>query len=74
MARQPTWRQPTWTVLYNIRNENTLWIGTGREFFDNKNAAKKRYEELSSSLAFTPTLRRYHEEVDRKYLGAIHRL
>jgi len=73
---------PKWTVLYNILRPDKTWIGTGRtdkswvgtawEFFNSKEKAYKRYEELHNDPDYTPSIRPYHNGCDFKHLGAAH--
>ncbi len=70
---------PKWTVLYNVCNKSSPWIGTGREFFDNEYAAEKRYSELLLRTErwltqYVPTIRPYHEKVDSPHLGAVYKM
>lgn len=62
-------KRPKWTVLYNIVSEGSTWIGTGREFFDDEETAKKRYDKIPSGASMRP----YHK-VDDRYFGAVHRI
>jgi hypothetical protein len=65
-------KKPKWTVHYNIVSpENNQWVGTGWEFFDNEDDAKKaakRNTDLGNCVGFRP----YHDGVDRPHLGAAH--
>lgn len=63
---------PKWTVLYNIVNE-TQWIGTGWEFFDNRDDALARYEVLEAKN-YVPTLRSFHEGCDLPHMGIGHQI
>lgn len=64
---------PAWTVLYNIvSKENSKWIGTGWEFFDEESEASKCYKRHLNSNN-TPIKRKYHKN-DKVHLGAVHRM
>lgn len=64
---------PKFTILYNKSNDNSKWIGTGWEFFDDKKKAEERFEQLNREVAYCPTLRPYHHKTDFEHLGAVHR-
>lgn len=68
--------RPKWTVLYNIANRRSPWIGTAWEFFNSVEQASKRFEALKHQLEPTlvATMRPYHEGCDFKHLGAVHRM
>lgn len=65
--------RPKYTVLYNIVTPGSQWIGTGWQFFDDQNAAKRCYEYQQEN-GNCPTLRPYSEVPDYQHLGAAHRI
>lgn len=64
--------RPGWTVVYNIVSpEDSAWVGTGWEFFNdevNAESCRLRHQRAGN----VPTKRPYHEN-DGKHLGAAHR-
>jgi len=71
--------KPSWTVLYNIVTPGSPWIGTGWEFFDDKEAAQSCYNH-QIKIGNCPTMRPYYagykdsKEFDYWHLGAAHRM
>lgn len=63
---------PSYTVVYNIVSPGSSWIGTGWEFFDDREAAQKCYDRVQEAGHY-PTLRPYFDNADRSHLGAVHR-
>ena len=72
---------PRWTVVYNtISPENSKWIGTGWEFFDEEKDAQTCYDR-HIKLGNCPTKRFYYQGIDPNkpkydyfHLGAAHRM
>jgi len=64
--------KPKWTVLSNLVSKGSEWIGTSREFFDDKIAADNCYKD-HIKRGNCPALRPYNHNVDKAYLGAVHR-
>lgn len=61
-------QRPNWTVVYSIvSKENSTWIGTGWEFFDEESDARKCYDRHNSS-GNTAKIRRYTPKVDEEVL------
>ncbi len=66
-------KMPRWTVLYNMTNPRSDFIGTAWEFFSDKATAYERYEELQTTW-YCATIRPFHKETDLKHMGAVHRM
>ena len=66
-------KKPKWTVLYNIvSEENSKWIGTGWEFFDEDSDADKCYARHRDN-GNNPSKRPFFERLDRAHMGVAHR-
>lgn len=63
-------KKPNWTVLWN--RDNGHWVSVSWEFFNTRETAKVRYDELASMPNHVPTLRPYYHTHDRDHLGACH--
>lgn len=65
-------RKPNWTVLYNIANNGSPYIGTAWEFFDHENQADDclTRQRMNGNI---PCKRPFHEATDRPHMGACHR-
>ena len=50
--------KPHWTVIHNTAPDGTPHMGRAWEFFDDEQAAQKRYDELSKNRLY-PTKRPY---------------
>ncbi len=69
-TRRPS---PRFTVLYNIVSpESSKWVGTGWEFFDKEEDAKKCYQRQIEN-GNCPCRRYFSEKPDRQHMGAAHR-
>jgi len=62
---------PRYTLLYNIVRDNSPWIGTGWEFYDNKKDGEEAYVRVLRD-GHHPTLRPFHKN-DIERMGAAHR-
>lgn len=60
---------PQWTVLYSTPGGR--WVGTGRQFYDDRESAKILYDALIKNGS-CPIMRPYHDATDRWHLGAAH--
>jgi hypothetical protein len=65
-------RMPRWTVVTNLASpENSRWVGTSWEFFDEEGPATQCYQR-QLNLGNCPTRRPYFDKCDRAHLGACH--
>ncbi len=65
-------KPPRWTVHYNIVSpESDTWVGRGWEFFDEEKDAEVCYKRQIEA-GNVPSMRPYHDGVDRQHLGAVH--
>lgn len=63
--------RPSWTIHYKI--PNISWLGSGWEFFDDKESAEEAFRELKN-LGRVVILRPYKDEFDQVHLGSLFRL
>lgn len=63
-------RPPNFTIVYNTETKEKIgFIGKAYEFFYDGQIAQERFEVLIKEGKF-PTLRSFHYQYDKDYLGA----
>lgn len=65
------YKQPKWTVFYTITSEeNSYWVGTGWEFFDNEEDAQTCFDR-HVHIGNCPTKRPFYYSADCQHLGQL---